>query len=573
MLLGLVGWLCAGSASAQVLRDPRGNLFFTNDEAAAEDDAEAGISDTETLLQRGRIAFNRSCIECHDAQRSLSKRKSFDGWMQTIRQMAAMDDADIPPADFEPIAEYLTAEAGGAESDADMESDDGDSDQDDGDATDDDGPDRALIEQGRIAFNSSCIQCHDAQRSLSKRKSFSGWMQTIRRMAAMDGAQVPSSSYRAIATYLTSLNESGGDGESAAVEDVASGWSFSTTTSTVWRGSSDPIETPGFFIDAWATADWQSQGPLKAKVTACTSCHSDRNTSGGFTLELVEASATLDLLSFFNKRKARKAKQSPRFTDECPFKAELKVGRFIVPFGAFSSMVHPGSLRTVTNPLMFDMGRRVDRSIRPVLMLPFSDEGVDLQFAFAASSDWVATIDLFAVNGLQGNASGINFNTSRRYYDNNRRPDYGGRMTVGNNRLRLGFSAMAGAISDDPVDDPVRYQMFGWDAIVRPNDKLRFYFEYAQRQDLALTASELDEFTSGYVAETEYRLWEPLWFVARLDNLERRLTAGDDKIDRVTWGFNVATPGGSLLLLNHEHWILPDNSDIDVIGVRWTATF
>lgn len=573
MLIGVVGWLCTGSASAQMLRDPRGNLFFTNDEVAAEEDAEAGLSDTETLRQRGRIAFDRSCVECHDAERSLNKQKSFEGWMQTIRRMAAMDDADIPAADFEPIAEYLTAEAGGAASDADMESDDGDSDQDDADATDDDGPDRALIEQGRIAFNSSCISCHDAQRSLSKRKSFSGWMQTIRRMAAMDGAQVPSSSYRAIATYLTSLNESGGDGESAAVEDVASGWSFSTTASTVWRGSSDPIETPGFFIDAWATADWQSEGPLKAKVTACTSCHSDRNTSGGFTLELVEASATLDLLSFFNQQKSRKPKQSPRFTDECPFKAELKVGRFIVPFGAFSSMVHPGSLRTVTNPLMFDMGRRVDRSIRPVLMLPFSDEGVDLQFAFAASSDWVATIDLFAVNGLQGNASGINFNTSRRYYDNNRRPDYGGRMTVGNNRLRLGFSAMAGAISDDPIDDPVRYQMFGWDAIVRPNDKLRFYFEYAQRQDLALTASELDEFTSGYVAETEYRLWEPLSFVARLDNLERRLTGGDEEIDRVTWGFNVATPGGSLLLLNHEHWILPDNSDIDVIGVRWTATF
>ena len=146
-------------------------------------------------------------------------------------------------------------------------------------------------------------------------------------------------------------------------------------------------------------------------------------------------------------------------------------------------------------------------------------------------------------------------------------------MTVGNNRVRLGFSAMAGAISDDPFADPVRYEIFGWDAIVRPNEKLRFYFEYAQREDLALTSSELDEFTSGYVAETELRLWEPLSFVARLDNLERRVSSGIEEIDRVTWGFNVATPGGSLLLLNHEHWILPDDSDIDVIGARWTATF
>ena len=585
-LFCVVAWLVAGSAVAQVLHDPRGHSYLTSEEADEDGDTseeEQQGSRSTTLLLQGEIAFNRSCIDCHDAERSLSKQKSFDGWMRTIRRMAAMDDADIPSADFEPIAVFLTANAGATEGDAESESDDENPDMEEASSTDDDsGLDRALIDQGRVAFDASCIQCHDAQRSLSKRKSFAGWMQTIRRMAAMDGAQVPRSSFRAIATYLAAQGSSDGGasasdsdgegGEDMLVEDV-SPWSFSATTSTVWRGSSDPIETPGFFIDAWATADWQSEGPLKAKVTACTSCHSDRNTSGGFTLELVEASATLDLLSFFNKHKSSKAKPKPQFTDECPFKAEVKVGRFIVPFGAFSSMVHPGSMRTVSNPLMYDMGRRVDRSIRPVLMLPFSDEGVDLQFAFAASNDWVATVDLFAVNGLQGNASGINFNTSRRYYDNNRRPDYGGRMTVGNNKMRLGFSAMAGAISDDPFDDPARYQMIGWDAIARPNEKLRFYFEYAQRRNFALTASDLDGFTSGYVAETEYRLWKPLSFVARLDNLERRFTGGDEEIDRATWGFNVATPGGSLLLLNHEHWILPDNSDIDVIGVRWTATF
>lgn len=61
--------------------------------------------------------------------------------------------------------------------------------------------------------------------------------------------------------------------------------------------------------------------------------------------------------------------------------------------------------------------------------------------------------------------------------------------------------------------------------------------------------------------------------MARLDNLERRLTGGNEEIDQVARGFNLATPGGSLLLLNHEHWILPDDSDIDVIGALWTATF
>ena len=39
----------------------------------------------------------------------------------------------------------------------------------------------------------------------------------------------------------------------------------------------------------------EPEGPLSAKVMACTSCHSD----SGFTFELVEASATLDLLQAF----------------------------------------------------------------------------------------------------------------------------------------------------------------------------------------------------------------------------------------------------------------------------------
>ena len=39
--------------------------------------------------------------------------------------------------------------------------------------------------------------------------------------------------------------------------------------------------------------------------------------------------------------------------------ANVKAGRFVVPFGAFAARSHPGSLRTVTSPLMFNMGRRV----------------------------------------------------------------------------------------------------------------------------------------------------------------------------------------------------------------------
>ena len=42
----------------------------------------------------------------------------------------------------------------------------------------------------------------------------------------------------------------------------------------------------------------------------------------------------------------------------------------------------------------------------------------------------------------------------------------------------------------------------------------------------------------------------------------------------VAWGINTTLPGGSLLIVNHEHWNFPESEpDVDVIGLRWVATF
>ena len=52
------------------------------------------------------------------------------------------------------------------------------------------------------------------------------------------------------------------------------------------------------------------------------------------------------------------------------------------------------------------------------------------------------------------------------------------------------------------------------------------------------------------------------------------LNDGDFTVQRFTWGFTITLPGGSLLLLDHEHWFMPHElSDVDVIGLRWVATF
>ncbi|MDB5392384.1 MAG: hypothetical protein JWM11_8030, partial [Planctomycetaceae bacterium] len=52
------------------------------------------------------------------------------------------------------------------------------------------------------------------------------------------------------------------------------------------------------------------------------------------------------------------------------------------------------------------------------------------------------------------------------------------------------------------------------------------------------------------------------------------MPTGTFNVSRYTYGLNYVLPGGSLLMFNVEHWFLPKPlKDIDVLGVRWAATF
>lgn len=578
-----------------------------NDNDQEEEEEEEDVAPTAAEVAKGKEAFYRSCVKCHDAERSLSIEKSHSEWMATTRRMAAKDDAEIDSSDFRAIATFLSERSSVEieESKARAEKDDEDSGEDDQADT---GRkfDPAMVAAGRTAFFKSCVKCHDAERSLNKKKSLSSWRATVKRMAAKDGADVRPGDVEAISVFLAAESA---DGVNGPIDDDAgevSPWTFSTTLSTLNRTSSDPIETPGFFVDAWVGADWQSDGPLRATVMACTSCHSDRNSSKGFTFELVEASATLDLKKLlFDKYHSSETKQTAaRMTAsqmtagahdtmlqlngsenasasntmqqsvESPIStsADLKMGRFIVPFGAYSSFSHPGSYRTVTNPLMFNMGRRLDTggSFQPVLPAPYSDEGVNLRFALREYCDRSYTLDLFAVNGLQGTTSGANFNFSRSYTDNNRTPAVGGRYTLGNNLFRLGASGMMGRMQNDGSAE-LDYHLIGGDAVVTL-ERFRAYFEYAFRREQAGIAA--DNEIDGYVLELEWRLLERLGFLTRYDTLEHEIaSAGEQSVDRFTWGINLTMQRAGLLLLNHEHWMLNDRSDVDVIGMRWITTF
>lgn len=434
------------------------------------------------------------------------------------------------------------------------------------------GMDDALVGQGQAAFNAGCVSCHDAERSLQARKGFGAWLATVRRMAVKEGADIPSGDFEPIAAYLTSLNPAAaaggmdlGAGGGAAAAPTVSAFA---TISPLWRGTSDDmlLENPDFFVDAWIGADWQPAGPVSARVVGCTSCHADANGSDGFSLELVDASATLDLMALICGCDDAKSDH------DSPLDATIKAGRFIVPFGAFQAMSYPGVYRTVSNPLMFNMGRRVGPTgpLQPVLPAPFSDEGVTGHLGLRFNDCWNATLDVYAINGLQDPSPRI-FNSSRSYSDNNREPTVGGRVTVGSKWMRVGGSLMTGNLAMDGAA-AAPYKLAGADATVRIHDSLRLYFEYGIREGDAFAPGRHD-YVYGVVGEIEAYFTERISFLVRYDTLEHRHTAfGESSLERITSGINTTLPGGSWIALNHEHWMFP-TFDVDVLGIRWTATF
>lgn len=439
-------------------------------------------------------------------------------------------------------------------------------------------PNQQAIEEGRAAFNAYCVDCHDANRSLSKARSQSAWMGTIRRMATKEGASIPASSFAPIATYLAQEAAAGGDGADVAAESEASdsAVSVSGTVSPLWLGGNDgnysatsrtSLRNPGFFPDAWVTASWH-HGPVSARVTACTSCHDEPRAataaSQGMALDLVDASLTIDLVECLAGK-----------GHCCETRASLEVGRFIVPFGAFAGMSHPGVYRTVTNPLMFLMGRTAGGFglTSPVLPAPYCDEGANLKFSSPVWNDVQLGGNVYVVNGLQEGPFGASFLNSRNFWDNNNDPAIGSRLTLGNQNLRVGASYMTGHFHNDYALSEF-YRFWGADLTAKLGERMRFYFEYALRTESEATPPIGQSQYFGTVSEAEFWVTERVSLLARYDTLDRRGVAGYSEVNRWTAGLNIALPGATVLMLNYENWVFPTVSqNVDVVGFRWMGSF
>ena len=553
------------------------------DEKAVES-AKGNFIDVD-LIEQGTTAFNNYCVSCHDAQKSLQQTKSLAAWRVTVLKMAEKEDADIPVRVHEAIAQYLASrsEAADGQKAAAMRAGADRGDNQSAGSAKGNAFDPALVQQGTTAFNNYCVSCHDAQKSLQQTKNVAAWRSTVRRMAEKDGAQIPEGVREPIAVYLASL---GGDGKGggAAAADATPSFSATSTFSAMFRdGGSSNLEDPGRFGDVWIGFAWQNKGPVSARVTTCITCHIQGLQLGN--IDLVEACARLDLNKLI----------CPESSDKSPVKANVEAGRFVVPFGAYYQQVNPGVNRAVTSPLIYNMGLRVYPNSfgDPVLPMPYSDSGASLNVTVPFQESTNVTFNGYMVNGLQGGASGVDFYQSRSYVDNNRLPAGGGRVTIGGTNLRLGTSIMGGRFNADagtgPLKQGMHYFIYGADAVFRWKDQLRIQFEYAERDSDRLgnipSPAIFQEHVGGYYLEGEALLsrhWHMSVFT-RYDNqlshsvlppLGSRLTTGNFSVERLTYGLNWSLPGGSLLMLNLEQWFLPTGfSNVNVLGVRWAATF
>lgn len=554
---------------------------------------------TPILSDSGAATFRQYCTDCHDAQRSLRKTKSLSDWMATVRRMADMEDADIPEEVHNEIARYLAlnarAPARSPQEARDNASGDEARSRDGGEnaakANDSAGQrfDASVVQAGETAFNRYCVSCHDAQKSLQASKNLAAWQTTVRRMASKPDANIPANVHTSIATYLASRTQGaqGATGANAGAASAADGGSQSSvwaTVSPMWRGGNGKAaQDSGFFPSLWVGATWQ-QGAVSARATACTTCHA-QNEFG-----LVEAAIRFNISKYLQSRCNRPSESEPGAD------VAIDAGRFVVPFGAFYQQVNPGVYRTVSLPLIYNMGQRVDATNQssgtfgfPVLPMPYSDTGANLSIGLPIAENANATLDAYIVNGLQGSASGVDFiQTYQQFFSLNSQPAGGGRFSIGGQHLRLGASVMSGRFNRYSTTPALDYLIFGADAVFRWKDVLRVQFEYAQRNSQRLgsvPAAVFTERVGGCYLEAEALLsrhWH-MSFLARYDSQATQsllpppgstLTNANFMVQRFTYGLNWALPGGSLLMVNHEHWYLPQGlGTVDIAGVRWAATF
>lgn len=262
----------------------------------------------------------------------------------------------------------------------------------------------------------------------------------------------------------------------------------------------------------------------------------------------------------------------------------VQFGRIAVPFGDFSNRVDPGSYKTASQPLIYDMGRMAygGRSAMNlgVVPLPYVDTG-----ALVYGIRWLGEriqlwYGIYGVSGLRG-SNDLDWMAMRSipYNDNNRVPSGGARFTLSyasDPGAFFGDASLGGSYTGGRYDKEATREYHAWaaDATLRFG-KLVLRGEYAARRtdlDPAATgypfALEDPWFEKeGFYAEAEAPLGKYLEAVYRYEELRRTGTplpgavaelSADSTFKRHTAGL-VVTPASSLFVkLSWELWQTTD---------------
>jgi hypothetical protein len=263
----------------------------------------------------------------------------------------------------------------------------------------------------------------------------------------------------------------------------------------------------------------------------------------------------------------------------------VTAGRVVVPFGEYANRVDPSSHRTVSAPLIFDMGRMpyFDRAgfNLGVVPAPYVDTGVVVY-----GQTWIANriqvwYGAYGVAGLKG-SNDVDWVSMRSAYyaDNNRLPAGGGRLALTWSQedptAFIGDVSLGGSFTGGRYDqaNALGYAAWGADAQVRLGP-VTLRGEYAARR------THIDPNASGYrfvvrdpffdkrgwYAEIEHPIGKYVSAVYRVDRMDRigvpipgSLTAlsPDSRIKRYTAGVMVTPVASFFLKASYEYWDMSD---------------
>lgn len=262
----------------------------------------------------------------------------------------------------------------------------------------------------------------------------------------------------------------------------------------------------------------------------------------------------------------------------------FRVGRMTPRFGDFALRHDPANHRANTKPLPYDMGRMLRRTEwnNGILPIPYADNGAEVYGMVWLSDDVSLDYALHLTSGLKGNpgAADIDFTLSRTpalyYTDNNSRPAFGGRLSLGMNfsehsSLTLGASGIHGEW--DPAGQR-SYTILGADMHFRLHGLVLRGEALLRRTEMDMAAAGArfeplsdEEFfvKDGFYVEVEYPFGPYVEAFFRWDGLRRRGNLPSSSPLRQRSGVLRYTPGLNLVLhrsirlkMSAEFWDFSD---------------